>query len=47
MQNQQTQAIAKELKLTKNQERQLHDLITGQGYSYQEALQEAKAFFNK
>lgn len=48
VQNQQAKSIAKELGLkTKDQERQLHDLISGQGYSYQEALREAKSFFKK
>ena len=48
VQNQQAKAIAKQLGLkTEKEIRQLHDLISGQGYSYQEALIEAKAFFNK
>lgn len=47
VQNQQARSIAKQLNLTKKETRQLHDLISGQGYSYQEALREAKMFFNK
>jgi RHS repeat-associated protein len=47
LQNKQAKSIAKELNLNKKQEQDLHRLIGGQGYNYQEALQEAKAFFNK
>lgn len=47
-QNKDAERIAKELGLkTKKEKRQLHDLISGQGYSYNEALKEAKAFFRK
>ncbi|MDF2588010.1 MAG: hypothetical protein K0S41_1851 [Anaerocolumna sp.] len=46
-QNEQTDKIAKELGLTKEQSRQLHDYITGQGYSYNEILDIAKDLFGK
>jgi len=46
-QNEQTDKVAKELGLTKEQSRQLHDYITGQGYSYKEILDIAKDLFVK
>lgn len=48
VQNNEAKRIAKELGLkTEKEKRLLHDLISGQGYSYDEALKEAKAFFGK
>lgn len=46
-QNRQTSDIAKALKLTKAQQRELHDLISGQGLSYQEILEIAQQWFQK
>ncbi len=46
-QNEQTDKISKDLRLTKEQSRQLHDYISGQGYSYKEILDIAKDLFGK
>lgn len=46
-QNKQFNDVVKELKLNKSQQRELHDAITGQGYTYQELLEEAKSMFDK
>ncbi|MBE7038560.1 MAG: hypothetical protein E7404_06645 [Ruminococcaceae bacterium] len=46
-QNKQTGSIAKKLKLTPKQQRELHDLIHGQNWGYQEILDFAKSWFNK
>ena len=40
-------SIAKKLKLTPKQQRELHDLIHGQNWGYQEILDFAKSWFNK
>jgi hypothetical protein len=47
VQQKQFDSVVKELKLTKTQADQLHQAIHGQGYGYQEILQEAKHLFNK
>lgn len=48
VQNKQARSIAKELGLKNKKDiRKLHDLISGQGYTYEQALTEARAFFNK
>ncbi len=39
--------IAKKLKLSRNQQRELHDLIHGQNWGYKEILEFAKSWFNK
>ena len=44
-QNKQFRDIVKKLKLNKNQQRLLHEEITGQNYSYQEILSIAKDMF--
>lgn len=45
-QNRQSRAIARELGITDPaQRRELHDLISGQGWGFQRALQEARIFF--
>ena len=46
-QNRQTSDIAKRLKLTPKQQRELHDLIHGENLGYQEILDLAKNWFNK
>ncbi len=46
-QNKQTDSIIKKLKLTPKQQRELHDLIHGQNWGYQEILDFAKSWFNK
>ena len=46
-QNRQIRDIEKKLGLTKDEVRELHDAITGQGYSYQEILDLAKDMFGK
>lgn len=46
-QNEQTDSIARDLGLTPEQARELHDYISGQGYSYQEILDVAQELFNK
>lgn len=46
-QNRQTDAIARLLKLTPKQQRQLHDELSGKGYSYQKILEIAKNMFGK
>ena len=38
-QNKQVESIARKLKMTKSQQRELHDIISKQGYSYQEILE--------
>ena len=47
VQNKQTGSIAKKLKLSPKQQRELHDLIHGQNWGYQEILDFAKSWFNK
>jgi len=48
IQNKEAERIAKDLGITdKNKIRQIHDLISRQGYGYPEALKEVKAFFSK
>ena len=46
-QNKQVRDIGKKLDLNKEQLRELHDAISGQGYSYQEILDLAKDMFGK
>ena len=46
-QNEQVRDIAKKLNLTKDEQRELHDMISGQGYSYQEILELAEEMFGK
>ncbi len=46
-QNKQVRDIVNELKLDKAQQRELHDAISGQNYTYQEILEVAKSMFNK
>jgi len=41
-QNEQTDSIANELELTEDESRQLHDAITGQGYSYKQVYEIAE-----
>ena len=48
VQNKQARDIAKRLQLNDPaKKRELHDLISGQGYSFQEALETAKFFFGQ
>ncbi|MFX0549461.1 hypothetical protein ACOAKC_08990 [Hathewaya histolytica] len=44
-QNKQFRSIVKEFKLDKEEQRLLHDSITGQGYDYQEIRDEAIYLF--
>ena len=44
-QNEQTNAIARQLGLDKSQQRELHDLVSGQGWGFQRMLQEARIHF--
>ncbi len=46
-QNKQTNSVSKKLKLSPKQQRELHDLISGQNWGYQEILENAKEWFNK
>lgn len=46
-QNKQTNDVARQLKLTPKQARELHDAVSGQGYGYQEILEIAKDLFDK
>lgn len=46
-QNKQTNDVARQLKLTPKQARELHDTVTGQGYGYQEILELAKDMFGE
>lgn len=46
-QNRQTTAIASRLRLTPDEQRELHNLIHGQNMGYQEILEFAKEWFNK
>ncbi|MFV0425212.1 MAG: hypothetical protein ACK5K7_06630 [Bacilli bacterium] len=46
-QNKQTNDVARELKLTPKQARELHDEVSGEGYGYHEILQIAKDMFDK
>ena len=46
-QNKQFDRIVNLLKLNKDERRELHDLISKQGYSYQEILEIAREFFGK
>jgi len=46
-QNEQSKAIAKELKLTHEQAHELHDAVSGQGWGYRRVLEEAKEMFGK
>ena len=46
-QNEQVSSIAKKLGLTQDEQRKLHDEITGQGYSFQEILEIAESMFGK
>lgn len=46
-QNKQTNDVARLLKLTPKQARELHDAVSGQGYGYQEILEIAKDLFGK
>ncbi len=46
-QNKQTDDISKRLKLTPKQQRELHDIIHGQNWGYQEILKFAKEWFDK
>jgi hypothetical protein len=47
VQQKQFDSVVRDLKLNKTQAEQLHQTIHGQGYGYQEILQEAKFLFNK
>jgi len=44
-QNEQTEAISRRLGLNKDQQRELHDMVTGQGLGFQEILQLAIDLF--
>lgn len=46
-QNSQTNDIARRLKLSPKQQRELHDLIHGQNMGYQEILQFAREWFQR
>jgi len=46
-QNSQTNDIARRLKLSPKQQRELHDLIHGQNKGYQEILQFAREWFQR
>ena len=46
-QNKQANSVSKKLKLSPKQQRELHDLIHGQNWGYQEILENAKEWFNK
>ena len=46
-QNKQANSVSKKLKLSPKQQRELHDLISGQNWGYQEILENAKEWFNK
>lgn len=46
-QNRQTNDIGQRLNLTPKQRRELHDLIHGQNWGYQDILNFAKEWFNK
>ena len=46
-QNKQANSIAKKFKMTKNQKREFHDEITGQGMSYAQMLEIAEDIVNK
>lgn len=45
-QNEQVAKVSKRLGLDKQQQRNLHDEISGQGMNFQEILQRAKEMFN-
>lgn len=45
-QNKQVRAIVVQLKLNQNQQRELHDAITGQNYNYQQVLEIGKEIKN-
>lgn len=47
VQNKQFKAVVREFKLNKDQTRELHEYITGQGYSYQELRDVAIRLFPK
>jgi len=44
-QHAQTDAVARQLRLNDSQRRELHDLVSGQGWGFQRALQEARSHF--
>lgn len=46
-QNKQANSVSKKLKLSPKQQRELHDLISGQNWGYQEILENAKEWFGK
>ena len=46
-QNRQTKDISRKLNLTPKQQRELHDLIHGQNWGYQDILEFASEWFNK
>ena len=46
-QNKQANSVSKKLNLTPKQQRELHDLISGQNWGYKEILENAKEWFNK
>ena len=46
-QNEQARAVSRELGLTKDQERQLHDMAQNQGWGYQEMREHAEEAFGK
>jgi len=46
-QNEQTNAVAGKLKLTRDQAHELHDLVGGKGWGYTKILNFAKSWFNK
>ncbi len=46
-QNEQAKSVSRKLNLSPKQQRELHDLISGQNWGYQEILENAKEWFNK
>lgn len=47
VQNEQVKSLSRKYNLNKPQQRTLHELISGQGYGYEEIEQLIKAYFNK
>lgn len=46
-QNKQTEEVARQLGLSKGQQRELHDLVHNQGMGFQEILEFAQQWFKK
>ena len=44
-QNEQTNTVARQLGLNPEQKRELHDLVSGQGWGFQRILEEARIHF--